>query len=156
MKRFIILSLLFTSCGVFHPNSFSKTVLNEKLLTKERDSIRFYDVLKSDHNKKTLIHIYASYCPFSKKSLEEITHFQKENQAVNYIFLSVDHSFFDWKRELDNISAIGKHYYMPEKGKGMLGRFLKIKEVPRFIILNEGNLIKVFKTSKVSKIKKLL
>ena len=156
MKRIIILSLLFSSCGVFHPNNFHKAILNENLLTKQRDSIRLYDVFNTKNDKKTLILIYASYCPFSKKSLEETTLYQKEHKEVNYIFLSVDHSYFDWKREVERIATSGKHYYMPYKGRGVIGRFLKIKKIPRFMILDKGKKIKVFNSSEISKLKKLL
>ena len=156
MKKLILLSLVLTSCGMFHPTNFDKPSLNEKVLSVKRDSIRFSEILKNDSSEKTLIHIYASYCPFSQNSLKEIAHFQKENKEINYIFLSVDHSYFDWKRELENLPVKGNHYYLPTKGKGVLGRFLKLKEIPRFLVLNKEKEIKVFRSSKVSKIKESL
>ncbi|SEB77451.1 hypothetical protein SAMN04489761_1729 [Tenacibaculum sp. MAR_2009_124] len=156
MRILILFLFILTGCGTFHPDRFNKSSLNEKLLSVDRESVMFSEILEHDSSQKTLIHIYASYCPFSQKSLEEIALFQKENKEVNYIFLSVDHSYFDWKRGLDNIPVKGQHYYIPTKGNGGLGDFLKLKEIPRFLILNENKEIKMFKSSKVSKIKELL
>ncbi len=156
MKKLILLSLIFISCGIFQPSKFDKSSLEENILSVERDSLKFSEIINSKNQNKTLIHIYASYCPFSQKSLEEIGEFQKENKNIKYVFLSVDHSYFDWKRGVEDLPVKGEHYYLPRKGKGFLGRFLKLKEIPRFLVLNKEGEIKVFKSSKVSKIKESL
>ena len=157
MKSLLFLFLLLTSCGVFHPIKFNNLSLNEKLVDVKRESIQFSEVLKEAENqKKTLIHIYASYCPFSQKSREDVVKLQSESNNFNYISLSVDHSYHDWKRELKNIPIKGKHYYLSSKDKGALGNFLKLKKVPRFLILDEEDDILIFKSSNLSKLKRKL
>lgn len=157
MKRLLFLFLLLTSCGVFHPTKFNDLSLNEKLLNEKRESIKFSEALKEDKNqKKTLIHLYASYCPFSQKSIKDVAKLQSESDNFNYVSLSVDHSYHDWKRELKNIPIKGKHFYLSSKGKGAIGSFLNLKKVPRFLILDEEDEILIFKSSNFSSLKSKL
>ena len=152
--RFFVLSLVFlalTSCVVFQPKNFAPEALQEELLTLDRDSISFQEVLNKNEGKKKFIEVFATYCPVSQDSFDDVLAFQKKNPKIEYIFLSVDHSYFDWKRGLENIPVKGQHYYIPKKGKGALGKFLKLKTIPRFLVIDETGKIKVFKSSKVSK-----
>ncbi|WP_407322445.1 hypothetical protein [Tenacibaculum maritimum] len=50
----------------------------------------------------------------------------------------------------------GQQYYIPKKGKGALGKFLKLKTIPRFILLNKEGKIRVYNTADVLKIKRKL
>lgn len=140
----------FTSCTVFKPTSFSEEALQEELLTLDRKPITFQEIITNNKQKNKFIQIFANYCPQSQKSFKNVVAFQKKNPDVAYIFLSVDHSYHDWKRGLENIPVKGQHYYIPEKGNGSLGRFLKLKTIPRFLTINKKGRIMVYKTSKVS------
>lgn len=146
----IISFLLFVGCGV-HPKTFSEKALNEKLVTINKDSVAFKDILYKNSNKTKFIQIFASYCPISHNSFRDVLKYQEKNPEINYIFLSVDHTFYDWKRGLQYIKPKGQFYYIPKKGKGALANFLKLKSVPRFLIIDKKGNIKVFKTSKIPK-----
>ncbi|TDQ30124.1 TlpA family protein disulfide reductase [Tenacibaculum caenipelagi] len=151
--RFFVLSLVFltlTSCAVFQPENFTTEALREELLTLDRNPISLQEVLNKNKGKKKFIQVFATYCPVSQDSFDDVLVFQKKNPKIEYIFLSVDHSYFDWKRELENIPVKGQHYYIPKKGEGALGKFLKLKTIPRFLVLDETGKITVFKSSKVS------
>ena len=148
---FIFLSLsIMMSCAVFQPKQFTQDALNEKLVTIDRDSISFKDILKNNTGKEKFVQIFASYCPVSQDSFYDVVAFQKENPEKAYIFLSVDHSYHDWKRSLKNIDPKGQFYYIPKKEEGALGEFLKIKSIPRFLKIDKNGTIKVYKTAKVS------
>ncbi|WP_428740828.1 TlpA family protein disulfide reductase [Tenacibaculum sp.] len=151
--RFFLLSLVLltlTSCAVFQPKNFATEALQEELLTLDRNPISFQEILNNNKGKKKFIQVFATYCPVSQDSFDDVLVFQEKNPKIEYIFLSVDHSYFDWKRGLENIPVKGQHYYIPKKGKGALGEFLKLKTIPRFLIVDEAGKIKVFKSSKVS------
>lgn len=154
MRLFLLLVLFLTlqSCAVFHPKSFTKDALDEKLVTIDRDSISLRTILANNKGTQQFVQIFATYCPVSQDSFDDVLLFQKKNPSFNYVFLSVDHSYFDWKRALKDIPVKGQHYYIPKKGKGKLGTFLKLKTIPRFMILNEDGEIKRFKSSSVSKL----
>ena len=152
MKIFLVLIILLTlnSCAAFQPTSFNKEALDEKLVTTKRDSIALREVLAKNKGTKQFVQVFAAYCPVSQDSFKDVAALQEENPSIKYVFLSVDHSYFDWKRGLDNIKVKGQHYYIPKKGKGKLGAFLKLKTIPRFMIIDEKGEIKLFKSSSVS------
>ena len=147
---FFVGVILLSSCAVFQPKSFNSGALNEKLVTLNRDSITLKEIFKNNSEKKTFIQVFATYCPVSQDSFDDVIAFQKENPEINYIFLSVDHSYHDWKRGLEDIKVKGAHYYIPKKGKGQLGAFLKLKTIPRFLILDKNGEILLYKSSSVS------
>jgi hypothetical protein len=153
MRLFLFLIVLLTlnSCAVFQPKIFSKDALDEKLVTTERDSITLREVLLNNKGEQQFVQVFATYCPVSQDSFDDVIAFQKENPLIKYVFLSVDHSYFDWKRGLKDVKIKGQHYYIPKKGKGKLGEFLKLKTIPRFMILDKSGKIVLFKSSSVSK-----
>lgn len=145
----IISFLVFIGCGI-HPKTFSKDALDEKLITIDKDSISFRQILSKNKGKAMFIQIFAGYCPVSHDSFKDVLKFQKENPEINYVFLSVDHTFHDWKNGLEYVKPKGQFYYISKKGKGALGNFLKLKSIPRFLIIDKTGSIKVFKSSKVT------
>lgn len=146
----ILIIFLFSSCAVFQPKNFDVQSSNEVLLTEDRKEITLKEVINKNKSKKKFIQIYASYCPISQDSFDDVIAFQQKNKNAEYIFLSVDHSYHDWKRGLKDLKVKGQHYYIPKKGKGALGKFLKLKTIPRFLVVDENGNILVYKTSKVS------
>ncbi len=153
MKHFIIFTFctfLFMSCAVFQPKKFTDIAMDEKLVTVDRDSISFGQILEKNKGKEVFVQVFATYCPVSQDSFDDVVAFQQKFTDKEYIFLSVDHSYHDWKNGLKSIKPKGQFYYIPKKGEGALGKFLKLKSIPRFLNIDaEGN-IKVFKTAKVS------
>ena len=148
---FLIVLLTLNSCAVFQPTSFTNDALDEKLVTIDRDSITLRTILANNKGTKQFVQVFATYCPVSQDSFDDVVAFQKENPSIKYVFLSVDHSYFDWKRGLNKIPVKGQHYYIPKKGKGNLGRFLGLKTIPRFLVIDDKGEIKLFKSSSVSK-----
>lgn len=147
----IVLSVLvLTSCASLKKRQFTEKALNEKLVTLERDSITLNQILSKNKGKQLFVQVFASYCPVSQDSFDDVLKFQKANPEKEYIFLSVDHSYYDWKRGLKYVKPKGQFYYIPEKGEGALGKFLKLKSIPRFLKINKQGEIEVYKSSKVS------
>lgn len=152
----VLVTLLFGSCAVFQPKKISVKPLEEKLITINRESITLKEILKNGLKRETIIQVYASYCPFSQDSFKDVVKLQQNNKKINYVFLSVDHSYHDWKRGLETLKVKGSHYYIPKKGKGEIAKFLKLKTIPRFLLIDKNGKLKVFNTSKVSKIESKL
>ncbi len=145
---YIVLVGILASCA--SPKQFTNEALKENLLTLDRKPITFQEVLEKNKGKKIFAQIFASYCPVSQDSFDDVLKFQKENPDHTFIFLSVDHSYYDWKRGLEYVKPKGQFYYIEEKGDGALGKFLKLKSIPRFLKIDgQGNIV-VYKTSKVS------
>lgn len=146
----LILLVFLSSCAVFQPKHFTNDALNEELLTLEREPTSLQEILTKNKGKKKFVQIFANYCPISQDSFNDVLAFQEKNKEVVYVFLSVDHSYHDWKRGLETIPVKGQHYYIPKKGDGEFGKFLKLKTIPRFLIIDENGKISLFKSSKVS------
>ncbi|CAM1368571.1 Thioredoxin-like [Tenacibaculum sediminilitoris] len=148
---FLLINIVFlSSCAVFQPKEFTVESLNEELLTLDRKPILFREVLEKNKGKKIFVQFFATYCPYSQRSFKDVLNFQKKNPKLEYVFLSVDHSYNDWKQGLESIHVKGEHYYVKKKGDEALGKFLKLKTIPRFLIIDEEGKIAVYKTSKVS------
>jgi len=144
---FFLILITLASCS---PKTFTKEVLNDELLTLDRKPISLKEVLNKNPDKEKFVQIFASYCQNSLNSFKDVLQFQKENPDKEYIFLSVDHGYHDWKRGLEYVKPKGSFYFIPKKGKGLLGQYLKIKTIPRFLKIDKAGNIKVFKTSKVT------
>lgn len=142
--------LLLMSCAAFQPKTFTQNALDEELLTIDRKPITFKDILAKNSEKELFIQVFATYCPISQGSFYDVVEFQKENPHKTYIFLSVDHNYYDWKRGLKDIEPKGQFYYIPKKGEGALAEFLQLKTIPRFLKVDKKGNIQVFKTAKVS------
>lgn len=147
---FFLSFFILMSCATFQPNKFSQEALNEELLTLERSPITLKEILEKNANKEKFIQVFATYCPVSQDSFFDVLAFQKENPEKAYIFLSVDHSYHDWKRGVKDIKPKGQFYYIPKKGEGALAKFLKLTTIPRFLKIDKNQNINVFKTSQVS------
>ncbi len=147
---YILVLAVVTGCASFQPKVFTPAVLDEKLVTLDRDSITFNDIIETNKGKPSFIQVFASYCPYSQDSFDDVLQFQKEHPDYNYIFLSVDHTYHDWKRGLKYLKPKGQFYYVPEKGDSEFGKFIKLKSIPRFLKINKQGGIDVYKTSKVS------
>jgi len=151
--KYVFLSFsvfLLMSCAVFQPKTFTQKALEEKLVTLDRDSISLKEVLEKNSGKEKFVQIFASYCPVSQDSFDDVLKFQKKYPEKEYLFLSVDHTYHDWKRGLEYVKPKGQFYYIPKKDEGALGKFLKIKSIPRFLSIDKKGKIQVYKTSKVS------
>lgn len=148
---------ILVGCAYFYPKEFTKTALEEKLLTVEREEITFKEIIDKNKGKRTFIQIFTSYCPVSQERLKEVLKLQEKYPTVNYVFLSADHSYYDWKRGLKNVKPKGQFYYIQKKGKGALANFLKLKSIPRFLMISSTGKILTYKSFNISKrIKKQL
>ena len=144
---FIVLLSVLASCS---PKTFPEEVLNDKLLTLDRESITLKEILGKYPEKDKFVQIFTVYCQESLNSFNDVLQFQKEHPEKEYIFLSVDHGYHDWKRGLEYVKPKGSFYFIPKKDKGVLGQFLKIKSIPRFLNIDKDGNIKVFNISKVT------
>lgn len=150
----LLCGLVFSSCAIFHPATFSEAALKDTIQTTDRNSITLEELTEKYRGQKVLIQVYASYCPYSQDSFKDVVALQKEHKELTYVFLSVDHSYHDWKRGLTDLPVKGDHYYLPRKGKGTLGKFLKLKTIPRFLLVDPTGKLLVYKSSKVGDIAK--
>ena len=77
---------MLSSCAVFQPKHFNAEALNEELLTVNREPVTLKEILKKNNGEKTFVQVFATYCPVSQDSFDDVIAFQKENPEINYVF----------------------------------------------------------------------
>lgn len=153
MKKLIVLAVFFIqSCSVFYPTTFSSVALTEELITEENTITNLKEILEKYKGEEILIEVYAGYCSVSQDSFYDVKKIQTEYPNKKMIFLSVDHSFIDFKTCRDKLKVKGPFYYMKNKGKGALAKFLKLTKIPRFLKVDETGKIKVFNKNSIREV----
>jgi len=142
---FILLSGLFLNCKAQEePVVFSKEALQDVLLTTEGEAITFQNILDNHKGKTILIDVWASWCGDCLKSLPKVKEEQKKYPNVEFVFLSLDKKIKSWKKGIKKYEISGHHYYLKSGWKGSLGNFLNLDWIPRYMVIDKNQNIKVF------------
>ncbi|HZW62112.1 MAG TPA: TlpA disulfide reductase family protein [Flavobacteriaceae bacterium] len=153
MKHIKLLSLffLFLSCkGQEVPTQFSQEALNDTFISLQDEKVTFGNILNAHKGKTILIDVWASWCKDCIVSLPELKTLQKEHPEIVFLFLSLDRSTEKWKRGIEKYNISGEHYYMKSGWKGAFGKFLNLDWIPRYLIVDPNQNIKLFKAVKVN------
>ncbi|MCB0436528.1 MAG: TlpA family protein disulfide reductase, partial [Mangrovimonas sp.] len=76
---------------------------------------------------------------------------QESKQEIVYVFLSLDKSIDSWKKGIEKYKVEGEHYFMKSGWDGPFGTFLDLDWIPRYLVIDEVQNIKIFKEIKVNK-----
>ncbi|SDB67281.1 Thioredoxin-like [Flavobacteriaceae bacterium MAR_2010_188] len=147
---FFILSL--TACNQDIPKNFSKEALNDKLVQLNGEEISFQSILDKHKGSTILIDIWASWCRDCIEGLPEIKNLQDENKDITYVFISLDRSIEGWKKGIVNYKIDGEHYFMQSGWDGPLGDFVDLDWIPRYMIIDKNQNLKLFKAVKATDI----
>ena len=147
MKKIIYIifaCLCFTSCSKDIKTQLSQEVLNEAYINLEGDSVSFKDILSAHQGKQIVIDVWASWCRDCIVGLPELKALQAEKSDAVYLFLSADRNMETWKRMIEKHNIEGGHYFMPNGTKGLLGEFVDIDWIPRYLIVDSEGQIELF------------
>jgi len=141
----ILLIILCFSCKTETPIALSKGALNDTFITLKGEPITLKDILKQHSNKTIVIDIWASWCRDCIVSLPKVTALQHEFPEAVYVFLSLDKKQTTWKNAVQKLQIQGEHYYMLSGWDGPFGDFIDLDWIPRYMIVDEKGIIKLFK-----------
>ena len=165
MKNFLLTLLsfgLFFSCkSREEKKEFTPEILAQSVQDASGQEITFGDVLEQHKGKKTIIEVWASWCPDCIKSLPKVAEYQKNNPDVDFIFVSVDNDASAWangvEKHMNQYELKGSQILMPGgwgKGKGSaFTEYIELDWIPRYMLLDENGNIEVYYAKDISDLK---
>ena len=145
---FVLLLIIFSCNTTEIPTKFSEDVLNDTFVTLEGKSIPFKNILEKHKGQTLLIDIWASWCSDCIKNMPKVQALQQDYKEVTYIFLSLDKNKEAWKKGIKKYEVQGEHYFMQSGWDGVFGKFINLKWIPRYMIIDKKGEIKLFKAIK--------
>ena len=142
-KNIIYIALVFVIFAFANSNKdeFTKECLSKKLISFDKSTISFEDILKKHTGKVTVIEVWASWCSDCVKAMPKIKETQNEFKNVDYIFISMDKSFDLWHLGIEKHELKGEHYWVTDGMKGEFGKSIDLDWIPRYIILDKNGKI---------------
>jgi thiol-disulfide isomerase/thioredoxin len=127
-------------------NPFSENILSEKLISLvDSTEITFKDLLDKFKGKEIMIDNWASWCgpcaheiKIGKKKVQEL-----ESKNMKFIYISLDRGS-DYNKARENAISLGiceQAYIIKGDFKSEYAKYLNIKSIPRFILLDENGKI---------------
>ena len=156
MKYIIVITLFITtilSCQNRVETQFSEKALKDELINLQDESVSFKSILEQHKGNTIFIDVWASWCKDCLKGLPGVKTLQQTYPEVDFIYLSLDKSKPAWKKSIDRLDIQGDHFYMQSGWKGALGNFLGLDWIPRYLIIDENGVIKVFNAIETTDIK---
>lgn len=151
--KFVALILLLTvfNCESQNPTKFSEEALNDTFVSLDDESLSFKEILANYEGKTILIDVWASWCKDCIAGMPKMKELQESKQEIVYVFLSLDKSIDSWKKGIEKYKVEGEHYFMKSGWDGPFGTFLDLDWIPRYLVVDEAQNIKIFKEIKVNK-----
>ncbi len=147
---FLFCLVIFVSCSKTVQTQFSEAVLDEEYINLNGESISFSDILSKHKGQQIVIDIWASWCKDCIVGLPELEALQKDKPKAVYLFLSADRKIDTWKRTIKKYNIEGEHYFMPNGTKGLLGDFLDVDWIPRYLVVDSNGNIELFEAIKAN------
>lgn len=147
MRKLLILvafGILALSCEKEIHSKFSEEVLAQQFVGLDDQPHSFKEILGEHQGKQIVIDIWASWCRDCILEFPELKQLQEDHLEAVYLFLSADRSKGSWKRAIEKYQLQGEHFFLPEGTDGVLGDFLDIDWIPRYLIVDADGNIEVF------------
>jgi len=148
MRKLVLLILLMVSSSVLFAQDFkfSKSALDEVLLTTTNHEITLQNILNKYKGKTVLVDVWASWCKDCLAGLPKVKKLQSEFKGdVVYLFLSLDKEVSSWNKGIKKYDVKGEHYFIKEGWKGALGNSIKLNWIPRYMVINKSGNVVLFK-----------
>ena len=125
---------------------FPKEVMLTVLIDSIGHKLTFKDLLEKSKNKIIVLDFWASWCGPCIYEMPNVNKLKKvfSNSDVEFVFISIDQTESDWRGGLKKTKIPGNHYWIADKSKSALIKYLKMESIPRYVIINKsGNIEKM-------------
>lgn len=139
MKKVLLLLVLVISfaCSKDKPIPFSDRALQDSFLALDEKPVLLRDILKKHKGKKIMLEVCASWCKECIMGLHHVNKLREEHPDVVFMFLSLDKNVDMWKKGIERFEIKGEHYFMLNDWNGSFSNFIKLKQIPQYMVINE-------------------
>jgi len=148
MKKIVLLFvgvLALISCEAQNKTEFTKEALENKMVSKENETITFQEIIEQYKGKTVFIDVWASWCPDCVKGMPKVKALQKEHPELVYLFISMDKTYDAWLKGIEKYNVKGEHYMVNDGMKGVFGKSIALDWIPRYMIVDKTGKIVLFK-----------
>ena len=120
---------------------FSDEILESVLYNTKGEETSLTKVLDGLKGSIVLIDFWASWCKTCMREMPYTRKLQGEykGKKVSFLFLSTDTDYKKWIRGLASANIEGHHYRVDVDSKPAIKKFLKIRGIPYYVILDKSS-----------------
>lgn len=114
--------------------------INEGLLTLDKRTTSWMQILEKYKGKVIYVDFWASWCGPCINELPYLEKLKKQytNKEVAFISISIDEKFTDWKRKADQLKIDSRYSFILKNSgdQSILKNCLEIGSVPHYVLIN--------------------
>lgn len=150
MKKILVLftavfALLSCEAQDKNKTEFEKEALENKMISKENETITFKEIIDQYKGKTVFIDVWASWCPDCVKGMPKVKALQEKHPELVYLFISMDKTHEAWLKGIEKYEVKGEHYMVTDGMKGVFGKSIDLDWIPRYLIVDATGKIALFK-----------
>lgn len=114
---------------------------NDSLINLDNKKATLMHILSSSKSKILYVDFWASWCKPCREEMPHSLALSKKitNEKVSFVYISIDDSNEEWKKaSLKEKLPVNYSYWLPNFTFSSFAKKIKLKTIPRYIVLNKN------------------